>query len=114
MKSYVMVIQRAFATFWNNKIVILNGPIFCCLKEGLLIVIDTKIRSSQSEGKHILSQNVLSKEVLIHLFVEAFCKEDPSCILSSYGLRHWNTHIYASFFVDEFNCGTILQIQNWK
>lgn len=76
MKYYVIGIQRAFARFCNYKIQILSGPIFCCLKEGILAVIDTKIRSLQAEGIHTVSHNVLFKEYIIHLISSV--KQDPS------------------------------------
>lgn len=78
LKAFAMGIQSAFSTFLNYKIQLLNDPIFCYCKEGLLDVIDKKIRSLNAVLMHTVTQNLHSKEYFTQFSHRSFFQGIPA------------------------------------
>lgn len=53
---------------WDYDIHLLYGPVFNCPKQGLMEMIDNKIRSLQSKRMHTESHNTVSQDDLFRLF----------------------------------------------
>lgn len=68
IKTYITSIQRAFKQDWGYNISLLSGPVFDCPRNGLLSVLDNKIRELQRSGDHVVSHTVLSRDEVIYLF----------------------------------------------
>lgn len=71
IKNYILGIRRGFDSIWGYLLKLLTGDIFVCLRNGLMAVLDNRSRSLQMKGGHTISQILLSKADLQHLFQSA-------------------------------------------
>lgn len=83
MKKYVLSLQRAFDVMWEYKICTLQGPIFACPKEGLVNVLDKRVKELQADGLHPVRNNIISREDLRKLYVSpSLRKTTPQSYIS--------------------------------
>lgn len=79
IKNYILGIQRGMEMEWGYKLKLLTGPIFSCPKDGLMAVIDNKVRILQERGLHSQHHNVLTREDLLKLFNSpSLSRDSPS------------------------------------
>lgn len=68
MMSYLRGLERGFWMEWDYKIKILEGPVFNCPKEGLVVAVNTRFSEQEAEQHVPKSENSLSEADLVKLF----------------------------------------------
>lgn len=104
MMSYLRGLERGFWMEWHYKIKILEGPIFNCPREGLVVAVNNRFTQQEAEQLTPRTENSLSEPDLIKLF------ESPS--LSRHRARSFQARLVVELvLVTALNPCALVQLR---